>query len=425
MYGYQVKHKKEDNMKVYLVGGAVRDQLLGFPIKERDWVVVGGDSQTLLQLGYCQVGRGFPVFLHPESHEEYALARTEKKLGQGYYGFSCDANPSVTLEEDLARRDLTINAMAMDEHGDLIDPYGGQHDIQHKILRHVSAAFVEDPVRVLRVARFMARFASLGFQLAPETRVLIQSMVRQGELAHLVAERVWQEWQQSLQEPNPVSFITTLRSCGALRVVLPEIDQLFGVPSPAVYHPEIDTGIHTVMALEKASALTADPHVRFAALLHDLGKGQTPYAQWPKQTHHEHLGLPVIKQLCKRLAIPNAYQKLALVAAQWHLTIHRLDQLNAGEIVDLFQHTHAFQDETLFEQLLLVCEADACGRGRLSADRNVTHYRQASDWRVLLAACRKITAQPFVEQGYSGLEIKQAMHAARMACVSNLQKNIE
>jgi tRNA nucleotidyltransferase (CCA-adding enzyme) len=407
-------------MKVYLVGGAVRDQLLGLPIKERDWVVVGADPDKLLSLGYRQVGRGFPVFLHPETKEEYALARTEKKLGKGYYGFTCDANPHVTLEEDLARRDLTINAMAMNEDGCIIDPYHGQQDIQLRMLRHVSAAFVEDPVRVLRVSRFMARLQPLGFELAPETRVLMQKMVKNGELENLVAERVWQEWQQSLQESNPTAFVTTLRSCGALRVILPEVDRLFGVPNPRIYHAEVDTGVHSLMALDVAARLSDDPVVRFAAFVHDLGKASTPMEIWPKQTHHENLGVPVIMQLCQRLTVPNRYQKLAWVSAQWHLAIHRVSRLSASEIVDVFTQTQALQDDTLFEKILLVCEADSQGRG-IPSSTTVQDYRQAHDWRVLLAECRKITAQTFIAQGYTGPAIKDALHAARVACVARFR----
>lgn len=407
-------------MKVYLVGGAVRDQLLGLPIKERDWVVVGATPETLVNLGYRQVGRGFPVFLHPENQEEYALARTEKKLGAGYYGFTCDANKSVTLAEDLARRDLTINAIAMDSDGMLIDPYHGQADIRDKILRHVSEAFVEDPVRVLRIARFMARFQHLGFTVAPETRVLIQKMVRSGELEHLVAERVWQEWHQSFHEKNPEAFITTLRSCGALRVILPEIDRLFGIPNPPQHHPEVDTGIHSLMALQVASQLSEDPVVRFAALVHDLGKASTPIGIWPKQKHHESLGLPVIKQLCDRLTIPNRFQKLAWLAVKLHLAIHRLAQQAPADILDIFHVTQAFQDERLFESLLLVCESDSRGRA-VQKDAVSSSYRQAHDWRVLLAECKKVTARTFVEQGYTGEAIKDALHAARMKCVEAYQ----
>lgn len=407
-------------MKVYLVGGAVRDQLLGLPIKERDWVVVGASPEALVNLGYRQVGRGFPVFLHPKTQEEYALARTEKKLGPGYYGFTCDANKSVTLVEDLARRDLTINAIAMDADGVLIDPYHGQADIRDKVLRHVSPAFVEDPVRVLRIARFMARFQHLGFTVAPETRVLMQKMVRSGELDHLVVERVWQEWHKSFHEKNPDVFITTLRDCGALRIILPEIDRLFGIPNPPQHHPEVDTGIHSLMALHVATQLSQDPVVRFAALVHDVGKACTPMGIWPKQKNHESLGLPVIDQLCHRLAIPNRFQKLAGLAVKWHLAIHSLSQQPAADILGIFHATQAFQDNRLFENLLLVCESDSRGRG-VQKDAVSSSYRQARDWRVLLAECKKITARTFVEQGYTGEAIKDAVYVARMKCVEAYQ----
>ena len=408
-------------MKVYLVGGAVRDKLLNLPIKERDWVVVGSDPTQMLHLGYRQVGRGFPVFLHPETQEEYALARTEKKSGVGYYGFSCDANPGVTLEQDLSRRDLTINAIAMDNEGTLIDPYHGQKDLHRKQLRHVSAAFVEDPVRVLRLARFMARFQPLGFQVAPETQKLIQTMVRSVELAHLVAERVWQEWQQSLLEPNPPMFITTLRSCGALKVILPEIDCLFGVPNSIDTHPEIDTGVHSLLALAAASALSSDPVLRFAALVHDLGKACTSMASWPQHHDHDILGSAVIADLCKRLSIPNHYQQLARLAARWHVTIHRLAKASAADILQVLNQTRAFHDPELFEQLLLVCRADAHGRGLKSLNDVHPVYRQANEWRVLLTACQQINAQIFVDQGYKGAAIKEALYQARLDCINRMR----
>ncbi|MCR9192930.1 MAG: multifunctional CCA addition/repair protein [Gammaproteobacteria bacterium] len=405
-------------MKIYLVGGAVRDQLLGLPIKERDWVVVGSDVTTLLSEGYQQVGRDFPVFLHPDTREEYALARTEKKRGVGYHGFECDTSTHVTLEEDLARRDLTVNAIAQDDAGQLIDPYHGQRDIERKVLRHVSDAFVEDPVRVLRVARFMARFQRLGFTVAPETRILMQDMVRSGELTHLVAERVWQEWQQSLSEDNPESFITTLRECGALRVVLPEVDALFGAPNSRQYHPEVDSGIHTLMVLQVAVSLSSDPVVRFAAVLHDLGKACTPMQTWPGQHDHDALGIPVVQDLCQRLAIPKRYQKLAMIAAQWHLYIHRVSELSAEKIVDVLERCQAFRNADLFEQLLVVCEADSRGRG--GAPR--LNYSQAQKWRALLLACGKITAQTAIKEGLKGAEIKKALFDARVACIDKGMK---
>lgn len=404
-------------MKIYLVGGAVRDQLLDYPVKEHDWVVVGATPMQMIEQGYQQVGRDFPVFLHPQTHEEYALARTERKMGPGYYGFDCDFNPKVSLEDDLARRDLTINAMARDNKGRLIDPYHGQEDLQAKLLRHVSPAFVEDPVRVLRVARFAARYAHLGFKLADETRQLMYAMVKRGELQHLVAERVWQEFFRSLQEQNPELFISTLRSCGALQVVLPEIDALFGVPNPSHYHPEIDSGIHTVMVLCAAAALTYDPMLRFAALTHDLGKACTPMGEWPSHHGHEERGLAVIDKLCQRLRIPVDYRKFALMVARFHLKIHRLYELRANTIVHTLEQTDAFRRRPLFEKLLVVCEADAQGTGRQ------IDYKQARDWIKILNECEKITAQSLINQGLKGEAIKLGLHQRRIACVEPIINN--
>ncbi len=399
-------------MKVYLVGGAVRDQLLGYPIKERDWVVVGATPEQLQQQGYQQVGRDFPVFLHPTTREEYALARTERKSAPGYYGFECRFDSKVTLEEDLLRRDLTINAMAMTAEGKLIDPYQGKADLQAKLLRHVSPAFAEDPVRVLRVARFAARYHHLGFKLAEETRVLMYAMVRRGELKHLIAERVWQEWQRSLGEKNPEIFISTLRACGALKIVLPEIDVLFGVPNSRHYHPEVDSGIHTLMTLEAATALSADCLVRFAALTHDLGKAATPMNEWPKHHGHEERGVAIIKSLCERLRIPADYRKFAVIACRFHLIIHRLFELRANTVVKLFDQMDAFRRPQLFAKLLLVCEADTQGCGR-----NI-NYKQAENWRSLLEKCSKVTAQEIIAEGYEGEAIKAQLHQKRVACVN-------
>ncbi len=401
-------------MKAYLVGGAVRDQLLGYPVRERDWVVVGATPSELIKLGYHKVGRDFPVFLHPVTREEYALARTERKMAPGYYGFTCDFNPDVTLDDDLARRDLTINAMAIDDAGGLIDPYHGQDDLRDKIFRHVSPAFIEDPVRVLRVARFAARFYHLGFKLADETRALMYNMVKRGELAHLVAERVWQEWQRSLQERNPDVFISTLRACGALVVVLPELDALFGVPNTLRYHPEIDSGIHSLMALNAAVALSDDPMTRFASLVHDLGKACTPVGEWPSHRGHETRGLPVIENLCQRLRIPVDYRKFALMASRFHLIIHRLYELRASTIVRTFEQTDAFRRPDLFEKLLQVCEADARGVGP------EVDYKQAEGWCYLLKEATKITGSRLVEQGYQGEAIKIALHERRVDCVTHL-----
>ncbi|KTD33302.1 tRNA nucleotidyltransferase [Legionella nautarum] len=410
-------------MKVYLVGGAVRDQLLGYPVKERDWVVVGATPERMREQGYQQVGRDFPVFLHPSTREEYALARTERKSGPGYYGFTCDYNKKVTLEDDLLRRDLTINAMAKDEAGQLIDPYHGQKDLKAKILRHVSPAFAEDPVRVLRVARFAARYAHLGFKLADETRALMYAMVTRGELKHLVAERVWQEWQRSLEEKNPEVFIQILRGCGALKVVLPEIEALFGVPNPRQYHPEVDSGVHSLMSLQAAVELSSDPLVRFAALVHDLGKAATPMTEWPKHYGHEERGVEIIKPLCERLRIPADYRKFAVMVARFHLNIHRLFELRASTIVKILEQTDAFRRPQLFEKLLLACEADAqgCGGHKLN-------YQQGLSWRYILMECAKVTAQNLIEQGFQGAAIKEALHQRRVACadlISNSWKQHE
>lgn len=351
-------------MKIYLVGGAVRDQLLNYPVAEKDWVVVGATPEQLLAQGYNRVGRDFPVFLHPETREEYALARAERKSGRGYYGFECDFTPEVSLEEDLLRRDLTINAMAMDESGNIIDPYQGKNDLEARILRHVSPAFIEDPVRVLRIARFAARYHHLGFKLAEETRLLMYKMVKNGELNYLIAERVWQEWQRSLGERNPEIFITTLRACGALAIIMPEIERLFGVPNPPQHHPEIDSGVHSLMALVRAAQLSKDPLVRFAALVHDLGKGATPMHEWPKHREHEERGAAIIEQLCARLRIPADYRKLSVQVSRLHLLIHRIRELKAATIVRVLEKADAFRRPQVFDQLLLACQADAQGRGK-------------------------------------------------------------
>ncbi|MBA2656679.1 MAG: multifunctional CCA addition/repair protein [Tatlockia sp.] len=399
-------------MKIYLVGGAVRDKLLGFPIKERDWVVVGANPELLLQLGYQQVGRDFPVFLHPQTREEYALARTERKTAPGYYGFACDFNQNVTLEEDLLRRDLTINAMAEDEKGQLIDPYHGFEDLKNKILRHVSDAFCEDPVRVLRLARFAARYYHLGFRLANETRSLMYKMVKQGDLSHLVPERVWQEWQRSLEEKNPEIFIQTLRSCDALRIILPEINNLFGIPNPPNHHPEIDSGIHTLLVLEAAVELSEDPVLRFGALVHDLGKAETPMQDWPKHYGHEEQGVTIIESLSQRLRIPADYRKFAVMVSRYHLKIHRLFELKAETIVNTLEQTDAFRRPNLFEKLVLACEADSQGRGAK------IDYQQASSWFFVLQECAKVSPQRLIEQGYQGEAIKNELHQRRVACVT-------
>ncbi|KTD23067.1 multifunctional CCA addition/repair protein [Legionella londiniensis] len=402
-------------MKVYLVGGAVRDQLLGYPVKERDWVIVGATPEEMAQKGYQQVGRDFPVFLHPKTREEYALARTERKKGHGYHGFSCHYEPDVTLEEDLARRDLTINAMAKDERGNLIDPYHGLADLKAKILRHVSPSFVEDPVRVLRIARFKARYQHLGFTLAEETRALMYAMVKKGELDYLVPERVWQEWQRSLEEKNPEAFISTLRACGALEVILPELDSLFGVPNPKKHHPEIDSGVHTLLALQEAVKLCENPVVRFAALVHDLGKAKTPMHEWPSHHRHEQRGLEVISNLCQRLRIPADYRKLALLVSRYHLDIHRLLNLRASTVVKILEETDAFRRPGRFEQILLACEADKKGKVKKPADYPLANY-----WRFILKECAGIQPKSLIDDGYEGKAIKVKLHELRIKRVQEL-----
>ena len=336
--------------------------MLGVPVKERDWVVVGGSREELLRLRYREVGRDFPVFLHPDSHEEYALARLERKVAPGYRGFSVEFGPQVTLDEDLGRRDLTINAIAQAADGSLIDPYGGKRDLEARWLRHVSEAFAEDPVRVLRVARFAARFAPLGFRVAPETLALMRGMVERGELAALVAERVWQESEKALREDAAGEFFRVLRECGALKVVYPEIDALFGVPQPAEWHPEIDTGLHTLMAVDQAVLLGADAKGRFAVLVHDLGKATTPRAEWPGHRGHEERSIALIEALASRLRVPNEYRELALIVARYHGIVHRAFELRPSTILEFMERADAFRRPERFAQALLVCEAD--GRGR-------------------------------------------------------------
>lgn len=400
------------NMRVYLVGGAVRDQLLNYPVKERDWVVIGSTPQQMLQNGFQQVGKDFPVFLHPVTREEYALARKERKTANGYYGFECDFRETTTLEDDLGRRDLTINAIAMDEHGQIIDPYHGVADLQAKILRHVSTAFIEDPVRVLRVARFAARYHHLGFKLADETRSLMYQMVRQGELVHLVAERVWQELERSLHEKNPDVFISTLRACGALKVIFPEIDRLFGVPGTPLYHPEIDSGVHTLMALQSMVASSTDPMSRFATLVHDLGKGVTPMDAWPSHHGHEEMGVSIIDTFCQRLRIPSDWRKFAMLVSRFHLMIHRISELRASTIVTVLERTDSFRRMAQFEKLLQVCEADASGR------LHKINYEQAQKWRYIHSECLKIQSKTLIEQGYQGIAIKNELHNRRVTCVN-------
>lgn len=350
-------------MKAYLVGGAVRDALLGLPAGDRDWVVVGETPESMAAAGFRPVGADFPVFLHPHSGEEYALARTERKTAPGYRGFVFHADAAVTLEQDLARRDFTVNAVAQAEDGSLVDPYGGRADLERRVLRHVSPAFAEDPVRILRAARFLARFAHLGFSLAPETEMLMRDMVRAGEVDHLVPERVWQEIQRALASKTPSAFLGTLRACGALKVLLPEVDALYGVPQRAEYHPEIDAGLHTEMVLDMAARLApGDALTGFAALTHDLGKALTPPADWPKHIAHEHLGLPAVEAVCARWKVPGEYRALALHVCREHLNVHRLEQLRPETVHALLERIDAFRRPERVAALATVCEADKRGR---------------------------------------------------------------
>ena len=346
-------------MKVYRVGGSVRDELLGRDMADRDWVVVGATPEQMIDAGYRPVGRDFPVFLHPQTHEEHALARTERKQGRGYRGFEFFTSPEVTLEEDLRRRDLTINAMARDEHGTLVDPFGGAQDLARGILRHVSPAFAEDPLRVLRVARFAARF---GFSVAPETEALMRSLSDSGELALLSAERVWQELARGLMEPQPSRMIAVLRSCGALAQILPEVDALFGVPQPPQHHPEFDSGVHVCMALDYAARRAYPLPVRYAVLTHDLGKARSPSASWPKHHAHESRSIRLAARLSERLRVPADCRDAARLTARWHGVVHRAAELRPTTLLDLVTEADAFRRPERLEQLLMACEADACSR---------------------------------------------------------------
>jgi tRNA nucleotidyltransferase (CCA-adding enzyme) len=402
------------SMQVYLVGGAVRDQLLGMPVRERDWVVVGARPADLEKLGYVPVGRDFPVFLHPRTHEEYALARLESKVAPGYRGFSTRFSPDVTLEEDLKRRDLTINAIAQSAAGELIDPYGGSRDLEARVLRHVSEAFVEDPVRVLRVARFAARFGERRFSVAPETMALMQAMVKSGEINALVPERVWQETERALGEARPEIFFQTLRDCGALEVIFPEIAALYGVPQPARWHPEIDTGVHVMMALQCAVRLGASTPVRFAVLVHDLGKAATPQNLWPSHHGHEEAGVGLIEALAARLRVPNEHTELALLAARYHGLVHRALELKPATILTLLEKTDALRRPERFRALLLACEADA--RGRTGLEERA--YPQADFLKRAQEAVAAVTFAQDECQGLLGPAIKEKLRDKRLLALT-------
>lgn len=394
-------------MQTYLVGGSVRDKLLGLPIKDRDWVVVGSNVDEMISLGFQPVGKDFPVFLHPKTHEEYALARTERKTGKGYKGFTVFADPEVTLEQDLLRRDLTINAIAETADGELIDPFDGQKDLKNKLLRHVSPAFVEDPVRVLRIARFAARF---NFSIADETKALIRQMVANDELRHLVPERVWQELSKALMANTPSRFFTSLRDSQALQAIFPEIDRLFGVPQTAKWHPEIDTGIHVMMVIDRAAQLSDDPAVRYAALCHDLGKGTTPEEVLPSHHGHELRSVHLTQALSERFRIPNDITAVALKMAEFHSHMHRLFEMRPATILNMLESLDVFRRPERVTQFLLACEADY--QGRKGYEDKVMPGKEK-----LLAcyqAAKQVIAKPFVEKGLKGSAISEAIKQQRI-----------
>ena len=403
-------------MKIYLVGGAVRDQLLHLEVLEKDYVVVGATVEEMLAKGYKACGKDFPVFLHPKTHEEYALARTERKISKGYHGFSFYAAPHVTLEEDLKRRDLTINAMALDSNGQLIDPFNGQKDLQDKILRHVSAAFAEDPVRILRVARFYARYYHLGFKIAPETILLMQEIVKKREVEALVAERVWQETLKALKERNPEKFFEALNICGALVKIFPELFNLFGVPQNPKHHPEIDTGIHTLMVLKAATNLTNDLEVRFAALCHDFGKGLTPKQQWPFHKGHEKAGLVLVNALCDRYKVPKTYKQLALAVTEYHGEIHQCINFNPSKLIDLIEKLDGYRRPLRFNKILLTCQADSQGRTGFET----MPYPQKKFLTKILKATQKIDTTSLINQGIKGQDLAQAIWQQRIDIAAKL-----
>jgi tRNA nucleotidyltransferase (CCA-adding enzyme) len=406
-------------MEVYLVGGAVRDRLLGLPPGDRDHVVVGETQDAMAARGFRAVGRDFPVFLHPETGEEYALARTERKSGRGHRGFVVDADPSVTLEDDLARRDFTINAIAERDDGTLVDPHGGARDIDARVLRHVGPAFVEDPLRVLRAARFMARFAPLGFRLHDDTRALMRRMVEDGELADLVPERVWQELSRALASARPSAFLRTLRDCGALAVVLPEVDALYGVPQRAEYHPEVDTGVHVELVCDMAATLApGDDVVGFAALVHDLGKAETPADVLPKHIGHEHAGVAPVRAVCERLKVPVGHRDLAVVACREHLNVHRLFELKDRTVLKLLERCDAFRRPERVRLLATVCEADKRGRAGLQDQP----YPQAAELVRLFEAACTVRAADVREEGMDGPAIGDALAKARVEAIARARK---
>jgi tRNA nucleotidyltransferase (CCA-adding enzyme) len=402
-------------MEIYLVGGAVRDALLDLPVKERDWVVVGSSAAELLALGYQQVGRDFPVFLHPKTKEEYALARTERKVAPGYTGFAFDTSQSVTLEQDLARRDLTINAIAENADGGIVDPYGGRADLAAGTLRHISEAFREDPLRVLRTARFAARFAPRAFSVHADTLALMSDIAASGELEALQPERVWTETVKALQTPRPDVYFEVLRACGALAIVFPEVDALFGVPQPPRWHPEIDTGVHTLMALKLSAELSARTEVRFAVLTHDLGKGTTPKEIWPSHRGHGERSVDLLGRLAERMPVPRRYLDLAVHVAREHGHAHRAHRLGATELYELISTVDGLRQAERFEDFLVACEADARGRGGLEQ----TPYEQANRLRAAQAAALGVRAAALAERGLEGRALGEALRERRIAAIAS------
>ena len=401
-------------MQIYLVGGAVRDELLGIEVKDRDWVVVGSTPEDMAALGYKAVGKEFPVFIHPDSGEEYALARTERKSGPGYKGFVFNTSDDITLEQDLERRDITINAIARDENGGLIDPFNGRNDLENKVIRHVSDAFVEDPLRVLRVARFAAQF---DFVIAAETLALLTEISATDELEALVPERIWVETEKALQTRTPRRYFDVLRECNALTVLFPEIERLFGVPQPERYHPEIDCGVHTLMVLDQAATLSADSEVRFAALVHDLGKATTPKEIWPSHHGHGERGVELIDKLCDRLRIPNRYRELATVVSRYHLNCHRIDELSPKVVVGKLEGLDAFRRPERFDKFLLACEADA--RGRKGKERQ--DYPQAGIFRKYREACLSVDTKSLDIKDLKGAQIAERIRLQRIRAVQQVK----
>lgn len=413
--------------QVYLVGGAVRDGLLGVKVYDRDWVVVGATPQQMIADGFDQVGKDFPVFLHPKTREEYALARTERKNGSGYYGFEVQASEGVTLEQDLLRRDLTINAMAQTESGEVFDPYGGQDDLKNRLLRHVSTAFAEDPLRVLRVARFAAKLAPFNFTVHPDTVALMAEMTASGELQALTPERVWQEVVKALSTPKPSLFFEVLRDVGALAVLFPEINRLYAVPQSIKHHPEGDVGVHTMMVLDAAAALTDDIEIRFAALVHDLGKGVTPIDQLPNHSGHESAGLPVLKGLCERYKLPNSVRQLAEKVTLWHGRIHKglnmqnQPGLSAEAYLAVLLGCQAFKGNNFLPRVLIACEADS--KGRLGFENS--NYPQRDFWLALAKAASQVDNQLILAQGFKGAEISAAINVKRLALIEEYLGSIK